>query len=149
MSSKLFSHLTCPVCLCLFNDPTVLPCEHTFCRQCILSYLESAATRCPECRQNFTKQDLKGNRTLRNLVADVQKERKANTENKQPQNARNAHAMLCSEHEEPLKLFCEDDQKLICLICREGEKHRGHGFKPVKDAMEAYEVMTGVKKYME
>ncbi|KAI7806458.1 nuclear factor 7, ovary [Triplophysa rosa] len=139
MASNLSSHLTCPVCLCLFNDPTVLPCEHTFCRLCILSYLESGATRCPECRQTFSKQDLKGNRALRNLVEDVQQEQKTNEVKKQQQNARNAHAMLCSEHEEPLKLFCEDDQKLVCLICREGEKHSGHSFKPVKEAMEPYE----------
>ncbi|KAL1259281.1 hypothetical protein QQF64_009858 [Cirrhinus molitorella] len=47
--------------------------------------------------------------------------------------------MLCSEHTEPLKLFCEDDQILVCLICKEGEKHGGHSFKPVKEAMEISE----------
>lgn len=148
MASKMSSHLTCPVCLCLFNDPTVLPCEHTFCRLCILSCLDSGATRCPECRQNFTKQDLKGNRALRNLVDDVQQEQKTNKVKKQQQNARNTDAVLCSEHEEPLKLFCEDDQKLVCLICREGEKHGGHSFKPVKEAVAAYEVMMSVKTNM-
>ncbi|KAF4103300.1 hypothetical protein G5714_016183 [Onychostoma macrolepis] len=40
---------------------------------------------------------------------------------------------------EPLKLFCENDQRLVCLICKEGEKHGGHSFKPVKEAMEISE----------
>lgn len=126
MASKLFSHRTCPVCLCFFNDPTILPCEHTFCRQCIMTYLESGATSCPECRQHFTKQDLKGNRTLKNLVEDVQQKQKTKKVKDLRQTARNGNEMLCSDHEEPLKLFCEDDQRLVCLICREGEKHSGH-----------------------
>ncbi|KAI2647085.1 Nuclear factor 7, ovary [Labeo rohita] len=126
----------CPVCLSDFNDPVSLPCEHVFCRQCITSYLESheGAHRCPECRQNFTKQDLKGNRVLRNVVDILQKQPKTNQ-----QTPRNAQEMLCAEHMEPLKLFCEDDQRLVCLICKEGAKHGGHSFKPVKEAMEITE----------
>nr|XP_055065873.1 zinc-binding protein A33 [Misgurnus anguillicaudatus] len=139
MASKLSFHLTCPVCLCFFNDPTILPCEHNFCRQCIMTYLDSGATTCPECRQHFRKQDLKGNRTLRNLVEDVQQKQKTIKVKDLRQTSRNGHEMLCSDHEEPLKLFCEDDQRLVCLICREGEKHSGHSFKPVKEAMKEYE----------
>ncbi|KAM3872164.1 nuclear factor 7, ovary-like [Diretmus argenteus] len=41
---------------------------------------------------------------------------------------------LCPEHEEKLKLFCETDQQLTCVICRDGEKHDGHKFKPIKEA---------------
>ncbi len=37
--------------------------------------------------------------------------------------------LMCSEHEEKLKLFCETDQKLVCVICRDGDKHKGHVFK--------------------
>uniref|UniRef100_A0A3B3HJV3 B box-type domain-containing protein n=1 Tax=Oryzias latipes TaxID=8090 RepID=A0A3B3HJV3_ORYLA len=44
---------------------------------------------------------------------------------------------LCSEHEEKLKLFCVTDQQLVCIICRDGEKHEGHKFKPVKEAAES------------
>uniref|UniRef100_A0A672KTT9 RING-type domain-containing protein n=1 Tax=Sinocyclocheilus grahami TaxID=75366 RepID=A0A672KTT9_SINGR len=113
MASTLSLYLMCPVCLSDFNDPVSLPCEHVFCRQCITSYLElhEGAHKCPECRQNFTRQDLKGNRVLRNVVDILQQQ--------------NAQEMLCSEHLEPLKLFCENDQRLVCLICKEGEKHRG------------------------
>uniref|UniRef100_A0A8C1IBI6 Uncharacterized protein n=1 Tax=Cyprinus carpio TaxID=7962 RepID=A0A8C1IBI6_CYPCA len=137
MASTLSLYLMCPVCLSDFNDPVSLPCEHVFCRQCITSYLESheGAHKCPECRQNFTRQDLKGNRVLKNVV-DVLQQQKLKTRQQTP---KNAQEMLCSEHMEPLKLFCENDQRLVCLICKEGEKHCGHSFKPVKEAMEISE----------
>uniref|UniRef100_A0A8C9SJY7 Tripartite motif containing 108 n=1 Tax=Scleropages formosus TaxID=113540 RepID=A0A8C9SJY7_SCLFO len=41
---------------------------------------------------------------------------------------------LCSDHDEKPKLFCETDQKLVCVICRDDEKHRGHEFKPIEEA---------------
>ncbi len=135
MASTLSLYLMCPVCLGDFTDPVSLPCEHVFCRQCIISYLESheGAHKCPECRQNFTRQDLKGNRVLRNVVDVLQQQKHMKRQQTQE--------MLCSEHMEPLKLFCENDQRLVCLICKEGEKHGGHSFKPVKEAMEISEVV--------
>ncbi|XP_072891196.1 zinc-binding protein A33-like [Hemitrygon akajei] len=41
----------------------------------------------------------------------------------------------CEEHEEELKLFCETDKTLICLICRDAQEHREHRFKPIKEAV--------------
>ncbi|MEQ2183157.1 hypothetical protein GOODEAATRI_029766, partial [Goodea atripinnis] len=42
-------------------------------------------------------------------------------------------AELCPEHEEKLKLFCITDQRLACIICRDGEEHEGHRFKPAEE----------------
>ncbi|NXJ86916.1 TRI27 protein, partial [Trogon melanurus] len=42
----------------------------------------------------------------------------------------------CEEHHEVLKLFCEDDQVLICLVCREDQAHRLHAVVPVEEAAE-------------
>ncbi|XP_040009795.1 nuclear factor 7, brain-like [Xiphias gladius] len=52
-------------------------------------------------------------------------------------------AELCPEHEEKLKLFCVTDQQIACIICRDGEKHEGHKFKPIKAAA------ASVKKELE
>ncbi|XP_072894325.1 zinc-binding protein A33-like [Hemitrygon akajei] len=41
----------------------------------------------------------------------------------------------CEEHEEELKLFCETDKTLICLVCRDAQEHRAHRFKPIKEAV--------------
>ncbi|XP_061656975.1 nuclear factor 7, ovary-like isoform X2 [Syngnathoides biaculeatus] len=41
---------------------------------------------------------------------------------------------MCLEHDEKLKLYCVTDQQLICIICRDCERHEGHTFKPIKEA---------------
>ncbi|XP_078287797.1 zinc-binding protein A33-like [Rhinoraja longicauda] len=51
----------------------------------------------------------------------------------------------CEEHQEELKLFCETDKKLICVICvicvicAAGLEYKSHIFMPVKEAVEIYE----------
>ncbi|XP_072885638.1 zinc-binding protein A33-like [Hemitrygon akajei] len=44
----------------------------------------------------------------------------------------------CEEHEEELKLFCETDKTLICLICRDAQEHREHRFVLIKEAVKLY-----------
>lgn len=34
-AANLSSVLECPVCMEKFTDPRILPCGHTFCRQCL------------------------------------------------------------------------------------------------------------------
>ncbi|XP_032903373.1 zinc finger protein RFP-like [Amblyraja radiata] len=44
----------------------------------------------------------------------------------------------CEKHQEELKLFCETDKKLICVICAAGREHKTHSFMPVDEAVEIY-----------
>ncbi|KAK9960805.1 hypothetical protein ABG768_008640, partial [Culter alburnus] len=77
---------------------------------------------CPECQRPYNKEDLKSSQST-------------SKEGTQALNSPEMEKMLlCSEHDEKLKLFCETDQKLVCVICRDGDKHKGHVFKPVKEA---------------
>ena len=41
----------CPICTEVYTDPRVLPCGHSYCRQCIEALGELA---CPLCRKPFT-----------------------------------------------------------------------------------------------
>lgn len=34
--------LTCPICYSIFEDPRVLPCSHTFCRNCLEDILQAS-----------------------------------------------------------------------------------------------------------
>ncbi|NXC44766.1 TRI17 ligase, partial [Penelope pileata] len=43
---------------------------------------------------------------------------------------------LCPRHREPLKLFCEEERRPICLVCRESQEHRLHPAVPVEEAAE-------------
>ncbi len=35
--------LECPICMNTYDNPHVLPCQHTFCKSCIASLKENAA----------------------------------------------------------------------------------------------------------
>ncbi|KPP63969.1 E3 ubiquitin-protein ligase TRIM39-like [Scleropages formosus] len=42
---------------------------------------------------------------------------------------------LCGRHGEPLALFCEDDEELVCDSCKE-EEHKEHQCCPLEEAMQ-------------
>lgn len=48
---------------------------------------------------------------------------------------------MCDEHEEKLKLYCEDDQLPICLVCGMSRDHKTHNVIPITEAFENYKVL--------
>ncbi|XP_059814427.1 zinc-binding protein A33-like [Hypanus sabinus] len=121
----------CPVCLDFFTDPVILECGHNFCRSCITRCWErEERNSCPDCREVFADRTLKVNRALENLA---EKARNLNLNPKEKEGKRH-----CEEHEEELKLFCETDKTLICLICRDAQEHREHRFLPITEAVKIY-----------
>uniref|UniRef100_A0A3B3BSP4 Uncharacterized protein n=1 Tax=Oryzias melastigma TaxID=30732 RepID=A0A3B3BSP4_ORYME len=129
-SSSYSEDLTCSVCLSLFTEPVMLLCGHSFCRECITTSLSSQQC-CPQCRSEVSmeKTSLTTNHALKSLAERLLKIF--------PWSFLVVNDWLCSEHEEKLKLFCVTDQQFVCLICRDGEKHEGHKFKPVREAAES------------
>uniref|UniRef100_A0A8D2Q558 Uncharacterized protein n=1 Tax=Varanus komodoensis TaxID=61221 RepID=A0A8D2Q558_VARKO len=47
---------------------------------------------------------------------------------------------VCEKHGEALKLFCSEEESLICCICRESRAHRTHRVFPVEEAAQDYKV---------
>ncbi|XP_042310988.1 zinc finger protein RFP-like isoform X5 [Sceloporus undulatus] len=45
---------------------------------------------------------------------------------------------ICQSHQEPLKLFCKDDQTPICVVCDRSKKHQGHMVLPIEEATQDY-----------
>ncbi|XP_028264786.1 nuclear factor 7, ovary-like isoform X2 [Parambassis ranga] len=125
MASASYEDLTCSVCLTLFTDPVTLLCGHALCRQCITEVLRSQH-ECPLCKTSVSAEatSLPTSLILKNLVEKA----------KGAEKIKSQKAELCPEHEEKLKLFCVTDRQLACIICRDGEKHEGHKFKPIKEA---------------
>ncbi|XP_078073596.1 nuclear factor 7, brain-like isoform X2 [Mustelus asterias] len=123
--------VNCPVCLDIFTDPVSLECGHNFCRSCITGCWEQEQKNsCPECRQEFPDGNLKVNWVLVRLAERARKwTLNPGEEGSKPH---------CQEHEEELKLFCETDKKLICLICRDSREHKSHNFIPIKEAVDIY-----------
>jgi len=49
---------TCCICLSEYEEPTITPCLHIYCNNCIKESLKRT-TRCPQCRQTITIGSLK------------------------------------------------------------------------------------------
>ncbi|XP_072887512.1 nuclear factor 7, ovary-like [Hemitrygon akajei] len=121
----------CPNCLEYFTDPVSLQCQHNFCRSCITRFWERKERNyCPECGEEFADRTLRINWVLTRLSEKARK-RPLNLNKKES----NLH---CEEHDEELKLFCETDKTLICLVCRDAREHREHRFLPIKEAAKNY-----------
>ncbi|XP_026185596.1 zinc-binding protein A33-like [Mastacembelus armatus] len=164
---ELQSELTCPVCLELFSDPVILECGHHFCHVCIIQCWEAKAdelSSCPKCRKSCVRKP-RPNSLLCNVVDSVRRARAVDTaagitrfdpeyallkpEEREPGSSMNSEASsvghwlclgmdMCQEHEEKLKLYCEDDQLPICLVCGMSRDHKTHNVIPITEAFENY-----------
>jgi hypothetical protein len=50
-------HITCSICLEVYTNPLRLPCEHCFCKKCLLGLCSGdpgSDFKCPECRHHIT-----------------------------------------------------------------------------------------------
>ncbi|CAB1454836.1 unnamed protein product [Pleuronectes platessa] len=124
---------TCPVCRDIFQDPVVLLCGHSFCEPCLQEWWrQSAVQRCPVCMEILTMARPARNFALRDLSDIVRQEAS--------QRATSGAPDVCELHNEKLKLFCRDDQQLICLVCRYAQKHEKHNFAPINEAAEEHRI---------
>ncbi|XP_015354281.1 E3 ubiquitin-protein ligase TRIM11-like isoform X2 [Marmota marmota marmota] len=137
LARKLQEEATCSICLDYFTDPVMTTCGHNFCRKCIQTSWEKTKGKkgrkkqkgsfpCPECREVSPQRNLRPNRLL-TKVAEMARQHPG------------LHKRdLCQMHQEPLKLFCQEDQTPICVVCREAREHRLHMVLPVEEAVQEY-----------
>ncbi|XP_078685508.1 tripartite motif-containing protein 2-like [Branchiostoma floridae x Branchiostoma belcheri] len=150
MASKMASDefdeefLTCQVCMLHFRDPKILPCLHTFCKEC----LEEWATKqqpleCPICRLPVSLPDqgvdgLKTNFYVNNLLDFVAAKKGAEP---------GVPCQVCEGNVEGSKSWCTDCAVLLCKSCtvmhRKIPGTRDHELVP-QDVMTAKE---GVDKF--
>nr|XP_056723559.1 E3 ubiquitin-protein ligase TRIM39-like [Euleptes europaea] len=45
---------------------------------------------------------------------------------------------VCQKHQEPLKLFCKNDEALICWVCDRSKEHRDHETLPLEEVSQEY-----------
>ncbi|XP_044281407.1 zinc finger protein RFP-like isoform X2 [Varanus komodoensis] len=130
----LCDEATCSVCLEYFKEPVIVSCGHTFCQDCITQCWAEADkdALCPQCREPCQRGSFRPSRQLASMVAVVKK-----FSLQQPRGAE-ALGGVCEKHQELLKLFCEDDRVLICVVCDKAKEHRQHKVIPKEEAFEEY-----------
>ncbi|XP_030053318.1 E3 ubiquitin-protein ligase TRIM39 isoform X2 [Microcaecilia unicolor] len=127
---SLSTDLTCPVCLEYYSDPVTLACGHSFCLSCISRCWERpyGSFSCPVCRQNFTQRTLKRNQQLGEAVQRLHTQR-----------AQSSRGCECTKKQhENLKLFCRNDESLLCVVCDRSQDHRSHNMIPIEEAAQEY-----------
>ncbi|XP_029436626.1 E3 ubiquitin-protein ligase TRIM39-like isoform X2 [Rhinatrema bivittatum] len=124
----------CTVCQDYFKDPVTAKCGHNFCRSCIARCWEGlqADFPCPQCRETSQERVLIPNRQLGNMTEMIkQLFQRAVGESTQS---------FCEKHKETLKLFCEDEEKPICVVCGLSRDHKAHTMFPIEEAVQEYKV---------
>ncbi|XP_053235572.1 zinc finger protein RFP-like isoform X2 [Podarcis raffonei] len=132
---RLRDEATCSICLDYFKDPVIIPeCGHNFCRSCLILFWgeSEAEASCPQCRERVQRRSLVSNRQLAN-VAEI-----AQNLSLQEGKEEGGKGGVCEKHQEPLKLFCKEDEAPICLVCDRSKEHKHHEVIPLKEALEEY-----------
>ncbi|XP_060125700.1 zinc finger protein RFP-like [Zootoca vivipara] len=133
---RLRDEATCSICLDYFKGPVTIPeCGHNFCRSCLIQYWgeSEAEASCPQCRERVQRRDLIPNRQLANMVEIVQ-----NLSLQEGREEGEGKGRMCEDHQEPLKLFCKEDEAPICVVCDRSKEHKHHEVIPLKEAFEEY-----------
>lgn len=127
-SASIEHHVTCSICMDLYNDPLALPCLHSFCRRCIQGLFSSALVfKCPECRKDVKLgpkgiNELPKNFQLAGIVESFKRENDFSSEGQgHPRNDQ----PFCAHHRMTCQLLCTQCKDQICVRCVAG-KHNGH-----------------------
>nr|AAI24195.1 Zgc:152960 [Danio rerio]AAI65410.1 Zgc:152960 protein [Danio rerio] len=116
--------LSCPVCQEIFNNPVMLSCSHSVCKECLHQLWRTKGTQeCPVCRRRSSKEDPPCHLELKNKCEEFENQRKQSRSEE-----------MCSLHGEKLKLFCLEDNQPVCVVCRDSQIHTNHTFRPVDEA---------------
>ncbi|XP_060094682.1 ATP-dependent RNA helicase DHX15-like [Heteronotia binoei] len=120
---ELCEELTCPICLEYFRDPvSITECGHNFCQVCLTQSWGDlgAEASCPLCRERVQQRNLQPNQQLANVVEMFKKI------SLQRGNGEEAKERVCKKHQERLSLFCQNDEILICIVCKRQKEHKDH-----------------------
>lgn len=128
--------LTCPVCCEIFSFPVILSCSHSICKECLQQFWKTKKVRqCPVCRRRSSRGEPLCNLVLKNLCESFTAESPSGSE------------VICSLHNEHLKLFCLEDEQPVCIVCRDSEKHFNHRFRPINEVALSYKVRKILSVY--
>jgi hypothetical protein len=128
-SSLLQELLECPICMNLYENPHVLPCQHTFCKSCLVSLKNENTNNnncidCPICREKHKLgvngvDGLAANYTMKRLI-ELESMAAAEKE-KPPSNKDKAKCFVCQKFCQ--LQVCSDCSYMLCYDCLEDPNH--------------------------
>ncbi|NWV35614.1 TRI59 protein, partial [Grantiella picta] len=143
---RLEEELTCAICCDIFEDPRVLSCSHTFCRECLQGLLQpepgfctGKPVSCPSCRARVAipaagPQALPINFALKAVIEKCQREEPAGAGTGKGTKPK-PEAGMCQAHpQQPLNIYCLQDKRLVCGQCLTIGEHRGHPIDDLRSA---------------
>ncbi|XP_069089434.1 E3 ubiquitin-protein ligase TRIM39-like isoform X1 [Pleurodeles waltl] len=115
---------TCSMCSEDTRYPVAVDCGHHFCPSCITQCWGRREENfpCPICGRICQAKKLFSNWQLRIPGQELKQE----------------DMNICTKHEQPLQMFCEDDQELICLVCWTSTDHEMHRVSKIEEAGQHY-----------
>ncbi|XP_078674168.1 tripartite motif-containing protein 2-like [Branchiostoma floridae x Branchiostoma belcheri] len=136
LGTQICEELSCSICLELFTRPKMLPCQHTFCQDCLQDHVERGGTfLCPNCRRQvrLPPQGVAGlpdNIMATNMCERFQQQNALSGETREQPESGNR----CSVHpSEELKVYCTQCQIPVCDQCLE-QGHDDHRTTSIKKA---------------
>ena len=136
--SGIVHHLTCGICMEQYDRkkhvPKLLPCEHTFCLDCLNSIqVPRRQMECPVCRckHSVPQKGFVTNRTVLDIVDALQQD-----------GTQTAAKLKCSEHKNTESvLICMDCVTGLCPKCLKQSTHQGHCLEELSDAKNLIKTM--------
>ncbi|XP_035699114.1 tripartite motif-containing protein 3-like [Branchiostoma floridae] len=135
LGEQICEELSCSICLELFTRPKVLPCQHTFCQDCLQDITgRKLYVKCPNCRRqvrlpNQGVAGLPDCHIVANMCDKLQQQSTLVPREERQSGNR------CSFHPcEVPKLYCNQCNKPVCTECLD-EVHNSHNTITLKKAL--------------
>ena len=122
MATSMENFLSCIVCSERFLDPQLLPCQHTFCENCLYGITDDGEIECPKCHEVCPLEDVEPDYRMCMFLDEFSNESadskgaKPGTERHEKNQGGEKLCELCEE--KSVAHWCTDCEQWLCEHCK-------------------------------